>query len=127
MRLRSYFRSIEEIVINAKFLASHTLSFEERYPFLGLIRGSLTFIDGSQLYITEFIEAGSYIKIIKYRYHYMRGNNIIFRYDNAHDRRAEELPTFPHHKHTKDGRFLPSDPPALEDVLQEVEEHIQLR
>lgn len=68
MHLRNYFKNIERSINLAKFLSSYSLSFEERPPFLGLIKGMLTFIDGSQLHFTEFIDSEKGIEKVKYRY-----------------------------------------------------------
>ena len=43
---------------------------------------------------------------------------IIFRYDNAPHH--PELSSFPHHKHTYNGRVIPVEEPTLTDVLEEI-------
>ena len=69
-------------------------------PFVVAISlSSIRFLDGSQLYLKEFIITGPVQHVIKYAYHYRRGDQLLFRYDNARDPAAKHLKTFPHHKH----------------------------
>jgi hypothetical protein len=50
---------------------------------------------------------------------YRMGDRLIFRYDNANDPAAKQLPTFPHHKHVATG-LLAAEKPSFEQVLQEI-------
>jgi hypothetical protein len=63
--------------------------------------------------------------VIKYGYHYRAGQRLIFRYDNANDPVARDLPTFPHHKHTPSG-LLAAEQPSLQQVLQEITSQLTL-
>jgi hypothetical protein len=45
------------------------LDTEKRTESLGFIRGNITFIDGSRLYIREFVEVELSINRGKYSYH----------------------------------------------------------
>lgn len=84
----------------------------------GYIEGQLVFSDESRLDFLEVIDAGKSAKI-KYRYHYMDGQNrLIFRYDNA--MHHPEIPTFPHHKHFND-LIEESEEPSMAGVLNEIE------
>ncbi len=84
----------------------------------GYIEGQLVFSDESRLDFLEVIDAGKSAKI-KYRYHYMDGQNrLIFRYDNA--MHHPEIPTFPHHKHLND-LIQESEEPNITGVLSEIE------
>jgi hypothetical protein len=84
----------------------------------GYIEGQLVFSDESRLDFLEVIDAGKSAKI-KYRYHYMDGQNrLIFRYDNA--MHHPEIPTFPHHKHFND-LIQESEEPNIAGVLSEIE------
>lgn len=55
-----------------------------------------------------------------YSYHLQdKGENMVFRYDNAHD--YKDIPTSPHHKHVKAGRKAQVlEDPSLEGFLNEV-------
>jgi len=101
------------------FVTATTLSYEERPPSAGLIKGWLVFADGAQLDFKEFLLLRPTLQVIKYGYHYRAGQRLIFRYDNANDPAARHLPTFPHHKHTPAG-FLAAEQPSLRQVLQEI-------
>jgi hypothetical protein len=94
-----------------------SLSYEERPPSAGLIKGGIRFIDGSQLDFKEFLIVQPTPRVIRYAYHYRLGDRLMFRYDNANDPAAKNLPTFPHHKHVPSG-LLAIEQPSLEQVLR---------
>jgi hypothetical protein len=65
---------------------------------LGMIRGQISFVDGSRF---EFMEQLP-VERQKFRMHYMNAENqLIARWDSAPHHR--ELPTFPFHKHVPEG------------------------
>lgn len=125
MRLRAYLLQIEKEIRQARFLSSYNLFIDETPPNLGFVKGVMYFIDGSELHFKEFIDAEIEIEKIKYSYHYIQGNRLIFRYDNASDPKARELETYPHHKHTPN-KLLPSKQPQFKDVLEEITTFINL-
>lgn len=88
----------------------------------GLLRCRISFWDGSCLDIYEVVstELGYPVRI-HYSYAYVRGNETVFRYDNAPHHR--EIATHPHHKHIEsEERVAPADQPSLNQVLDEVEQ-----
>ena len=88
--------------------------------FNGLVRGRVTFWDGSYLDRCEVIstELGYPVRI-SCAYTYLNEGRRIFRYDNAPHH--PEIVTFPHHKHIGPQDCLtPADQPGLNSVLQEV-------
>ena len=88
--------------------------------FNGLVRGRVTFWDGSYLDLYEVIstELGYPVRI-SYAYTYLNEGRRIFRYDNAPHH--PEITTFPHHKHIgPQERLAPADQPSLSQVLQEI-------
>ena len=103
MLLRDYVANVQELVNTTPLVTATALSYEERPPSAGLIKGSLTFADGSQLDFKEFVVIQPMLSVIKYGYHYRMGNRLIFRYDNANDPAAKHLSTFPHHRHEPSG------------------------
>lgn len=84
----------------------------------GRITGVLYFADGSRLEFSELvvIEKSRLVKS-RYRYQFVRGDETVFRYDNAphHD----HVSTHPHHKHVGN-EILPAIEPGLGQVLGEV-------
>jgi len=55
MSISAYFQKFRQILTSSLFITSQSITTEERPPSAGLIRGTLTFTDGSQLQFKEFI------------------------------------------------------------------------
>lgn len=125
MLLRDYVANVQELVNTTPLVTATALSYEERPPSAGLIKGSLTFANGSQLDFKEFVVIQPMLSVIKYGYHYRMGNRLIFRYDNANDPAAKHLSTFPHHRH-EPSRLVASEQPSLKLVLQEIVSQLRL-
>jgi len=119
MPLRDYAASRQTLVDATPFVVATSLSYEERYPSAGLLKGTVLFADGSQLDMKEFLLIYPTLQIIKYGYHYRIGRRLLFRYDNANDPAARHLPTFPSHKHGPAG-LIAAPRPSLADVLHEI-------
>lgn len=119
MLLREYVAVLQELVATTPFVTATSISYEERPPSAGVIKGSLVFADGSQLDFKEFLITQPMLRVIKYGYHYRTGHRLIFRYDNADDPAARNLSTFPHHKHDPSG-LREAEEPSLKLVLQEI-------
>lgn len=126
MLLAAYARELETAVRTANPLAASTFSFEERGPHLGVIKGALSFLDGSELHFFEYLGVSDKgIQKLKYRYHYIQGSALCFRYDNSRDPKARAFPTYPHHKHTPKG-IAPAESPSLIQVIREAESFVAL-
>jgi len=119
MPLKDYVAALQGLLATTPFVTATSLSYEERPPSAGLVNGWLLFADGSQLDFKEFLIPRPTVRVVKYGYHYRSGNRLIFRYDNANDPAAKNLPTFPHHKHDPSG-LLAAGQPSLNQVLQEI-------
>jgi hypothetical protein len=119
MSLKDFLTDLQTLLAKTPFLTSTSLYYEERPPVAGLVKGTLLFAEGSQLDFKEFIITQPTLQIIKYAYHYRRGNLLIFRYDNANDPTARNFPTYPSHKHVSRGIF-PAAKPTMRQVLQEI-------
>jgi hypothetical protein len=119
MSLKDYLATLQAVVAATPFVVSISLSYEERPPTAGFIKGTVFFTDGSQVDFKEFVVAHPALRVIKYAYHYRKGENLVFRYDNANDPAARTLPTYPSHKHTFSG-MLAVEQPTLEQVLREI-------
>jgi hypothetical protein len=77
----------------------------------------------NQTYLLEINEAiivnNNQLEFLDYRYHLQDQNNLlIFRYDSTPH--FPQLANFPHHKHLPD-QVIPSEKPAINQVLREVE------
>ena len=57
MLIHQYFAELQRQMHDFPFLASAELTFDERTPHIGLLKGQLTLHDGSVLTITEFVDA----------------------------------------------------------------------
>lgn len=125
MFLREYVADLQTLLDSTPFITAVSLAYEERPPIAGLIKGTVSFTDGSQLDLREFLITRPNFHIIKYAYHYRKGNQLIFRYDNANDPQARNLPSFPSHKHVASG-ILEVEKPSWKQVLQEIVAQIKL-
>ena len=119
MLIKDYLATLQTLLAAMPFVTGTSLSYEERPPSAGLTAGCVRFIDGSQLDFKEFLISQPTLHVIKYGYHYRTGDRLIFRYDNANDPAARNLPTFPHHKHVP-AEIIAIEQPSLEQVLQEI-------
>ena len=124
--IENYFERIRNLLKNASIIKTFEIETEKRADTLGLIRSNVTFIDGSRLYIREFVEIEISINRGKYSYQYInQKGDLIFRYDNAPHHQKLNLPSFPHHKHDRqEDKIITSNAPFLEEVIQEIEQII---
>jgi len=114
-----YFRHINQVVSGCPAIISKELLFDERTKYIGLVKGALTFGDGSKLHFKEFIDTEAGIAKYKYGYHYQKGDSLIFRYDNHPYPAKKDIPSY--HKHvSNEENIIPASIPDLEDVLKEV-------
>lgn len=122
MLIEEYFSGIEHNINSCPFVHTYTLSKDKRSLHIGLIEGSIKFMDNSTLHFMEFVDVSKNIERFKYSYHYEDANNaMIFRYDMAPHFR--DIETFPHHKHEKE-KVMPSNKASLKEILHEVEKLI---
>lgn len=119
MSVAEYVAEIRRQILDTPHVVSHSLGYEDRPPLGAIVTGSVTFADGSQLHIKEFLQLRPGVTRLKYAYHYTASSRaLIFRYDNARDPAARHFPTYPHHRHTAD-KLQPSPSPAFATVLRE--------
>ena len=114
-----YLATLQALIAETPFVNSTSIFYEERPPTAGLVKGTLVFADGSQPDFKEFLIIQPTLQVVKYAYNYRKGNLFIFRYDNANDPAARNLPTYPSHKHVPQG-ILEAQQPSLRQVLQEI-------
>ena len=119
MRIAEYFRLVDKALALCAKISLKTIRYDERSETQGFIKGLLHFEDGSELHVREFVEVSAGLDRYKYSYHYSRGEQLIFRYDNSADIIARDLATYPHHKHV--GAIVQaSSSPTLQEVLEEI-------
>jgi hypothetical protein len=117
--IKDYFRRIDQVISGCPAIISKELLFDQRTKYVGFIRGTLIFRDGSELHLKEFIDIEAGITKYKYGYHYQKGDRLIFRYDNHPHPARKDIPS--PHKHVSDEEnIVPASIPDLEDVLKEV-------
>jgi hypothetical protein len=105
--MRDVFDRFQDIIFSVE-----NISYLRRKN-LEIYKAKLTFIDGSNLRISEKVVYGN---LDKYSYYWLDGRNqLIIGWDNAPHHK--ELPNFPHHKHTY-GRTLASYEVGLDAVLK---------
>jgi len=119
MFITEYFRQIEGIIAGFPAIVSNEISFEQRTSHIGLIKGILTFRDGSELHFKEFIDVGDEIVKYKYAYHYQKEDKLIFRYDN-HPIPLKDIPEHHMHHLTEENIIKSDSIPDLSAVLQEI-------
>ena len=125
MLLTEYFarivRDIEEYSKNNLIIDSD-LHIDCRTEKIGIIKGTVTFLDNSCLFFTEYLDVKYKIEKLTYSFHYQqKDGTLIFRYDNAqHKPRLG----FAAHKHLPSGEIIQSDIPELNDVFEEIMGHL---
>ncbi len=87
MLLNEYLDDIETFIndfVEAGIIISFEVATDFRTDKIGLIKGSLTFVDNSILYFKEYLDLRFGIRKYTYSYHYQENNAALrFRYDNA--------------------------------------------
>jgi hypothetical protein len=118
--IQRYLDNIEKVIGSHPAILSSTLQKQIGPDSKTIyLKGLITFVDLSVLELSIFaISFSNRVVPDKYRFQYMdKKSHIVFRYDNAPHHR--ELSTFPHHKHLID-KVVPSEMPALADILDEI-------
>jgi hypothetical protein len=118
--IEEYFQRIETLVSSAPIVHSSSLTYDKRTTYIGFIRGSLYFVDGSSLHLREFVNVQFDVDRYMYVYQYQRPDGtLVFRYDNTPH--FPGLPTFPHHKHEgSESDVVSAFSPDLKEVLHEI-------
>jgi len=119
MSLKEHLTAVQTLLSETPFITASSLLYDERPPAGGLTKGTILFMDGSQLDFKEFVAVHPTLLVVKYAYNYRREDRLIFRYDNANDPAAKNVSTFPSHKHIPSG-IISAERPSLEEVLREI-------
>jgi Family of unknown function (DUF6516) len=94
--IEDYFRQVDAFITGPSIVHSFSMTYDKRSTYIGFIRGSVYFLDGSVLHLREFVNVQHSVERYMYAYHYQRPDDtFVFRYDNTPHFPA--LPTFPHH------------------------------
>ncbi|MEA3360277.1 MAG: DUF6516 family protein [Thermodesulfobacteriota bacterium] len=119
MYITDYFRQIDQVILDCPAIISKELLFDQRTKYIGFLKGTVSFRDGSELHFKEFIDTEARITKYKYGYHYQKDDRLIFRYDNHPHPARKDTPS--HHKHVSyEDNVVSASIPGLEDVLKEV-------
>lgn len=120
MLLSDYVSEITEIIreySQTGLILSSDLTTDFRTEQIGLIRGKITFSDGSGLFFKEYLDLRHGIDKQAYSFHYQdKECELLFRYDNASHKPALG---FTEHKHIGD-KVLQSEIPNLKEILEEI-------
>ncbi|MBI5140770.1 MAG: hypothetical protein HZA20_01090 [Nitrospirae bacterium] len=121
MLLTEYAATLARIVddySNTELIVDSTVAADCRTAKIGVIRGTIIFVDGSSLFFTEYLDLRYRAEKLTYSFHYQDCDGaMLFRYDNARHKPACD---FPDHKHLADGRALRSEVPELSGILEEI-------
>ena len=119
--IEDYFQQVNTLITNANIVHSFSLTYDKRSTYIGFIRGSIYFLDGSILHLREFVNVEQGTERYMYAYHYQRPDgSLAFRYDNTPH--FPNLSTFPHHKHAgSDSHVISVNPPDLAAILVEIQ------
>jgi hypothetical protein len=102
---------------NSRFIISSNVTVDFRTEKIGLIKGSLIFINGSELFFKEYLDLRYKIEKLSYSFHYQDKDCLmIFRYDNAAHKPSLG---FKEHKHVFD-KIFQSEIPNLKEIMEEI-------
>ncbi len=109
---------LAERYAGTNFVVDTRLNIESRPGEQAYLSGMIIFLDGSELYFSEFLDGSEVgVEKIMYSYHFQNTDKqLVFRYDNARHKPA--LP-FLVHKHLSD-KIIEHPAPTLESVLEEI-------
>jgi len=98
-------------------ILSSELTIDSRTDKIGLIKGTILFVNESKLSFTEYLDLRYKTHKLAYAFHYQdKGGGMIFRYDNASHKPAL---SFADHKHVGQNT-VQAEAPGLNLVLEEI-------
>jgi len=107
LRIEDYFQQVRSAIDACSLIQSCSITYDKRTTCSGLIRGELHFLDGSVLYLREFVDVETVEDRLMYAYQYMDGEmRLIFRYDNTGHHKRLNLNSHPHHKYPGTGHVV---------------------
>ncbi len=121
MSLSRYLAALrQEIERLDTFGFAESIDFREelRAGKQAIVKAEIVLVDGSVLFIREYIDAKYKIEKVSYAYQYQDGEGkLIFRYDNAVHKPGLG---FIEHKHTADSVITPAALPELSELIEEI-------
>jgi hypothetical protein len=129
LRIEVYFQQLRSVIEVHPLVASFNVAYDRRSTYEGYVSGELHFVDGSVLYVREYVDVETGIERLMYVYQYLdAAGAFVFRYDNTGHHRKLKLPTYPHHKHDggEENVVAAIETLNLGSVLEEIEQAIQL-
>ena len=124
MQVDDYFQSLQSSIVRQAKLLSWEHTVDIRTTFEGFFKAKLYFADSSFLECREYVNTkGEAIQKYSYSYHYQKGSDLIFRYDNTPHHPS--VATFPHHKHIPSRKIVAAAEPNVDEVLREIESLVQ--
>ena len=128
MRIEAYFRQVCQSIETCSIAQGSSVTYDKRGTYEGFISGEVHALDGSTLYLREFVDVEVGVERLTYVYQYVNATQrLIFRYDNTGHHRKLNLSSYPHHKHEGSEDNVVSAPaPDLATVLREIESLISL-
>lgn len=126
MRIEDYFSRIARTIADCPWVTAASVSYDQRGPSEGFLRGTIFFLDGSLLHLREFVECERKVDRLVYAYQYMDSRDrLVFRYDNTGHHRKLGLSSYPHHKHDgSEDTVVVSHAPSLAEVLDEIAQRL---
>jgi hypothetical protein len=125
-RVTEYFSQLLDVTRENSWVRNEELTFREIDEKEGYIRGTLALHRGYTLYVAGYVHLiQGHPECIKYRYQLQdKKDKLLARWDNAPH--YETIATYPHHKHCRDEKIVPSQPmdiflilSNLDDVLED--------
>lgn len=128
MRIENYFERVRQILDACLIIQSFNVAYDKRGSHEGFIHGQVYFLDGSILFVREYVDVETNLDRIVYAYQYMTSDEqLVFRYDNTGHHKKLKLNNYPHHKHLGSVNIIiESTAPNLAAVLKEIEPLIPL-
>ncbi len=103
----------------SSIVAGYSVSKYRRYGLAVSLIARVGFIDGSTLYIKDYMFLNG---MRKYSYHWQdRDGNLMVRWDNS--RHYKDIHTFPHHKHFPD-KITESEERNIRDIFKYIKNSI---
>lgn len=117
MSLDGYLTEIKSVLAISALIQRINIKKERLIPPTLFIRIETELIDGSKLFIVEYVKRNDTMIRDKYKFHWQR-NDDFTRWDNVPHHK--EVDSFPHHKHLNDEVYSSKDM-RLSDVLSDIE------
>ena len=119
---QAYLAEVIDSYSRTDLIVASELNTDARTPKIGVIKGVITFVDGSRLFFSEYVDTRYRLEKLTFAYHCQDEEcGLIFRYDNA----VHKPPlSFSCHKHLSDGTIVVSSPPEFSSLIDEVLERL---